>query len=194
MSPVQSHRLAGLALIVLTAAGCVAPLASPSASPLAIATVPPAPSATVPPAPSTTVPPAPSATVPPPVRLQFVDEDGTTKTFTIDIDDQSGLLVEATDGEAFSTEDPGAMDLEYGPHYVVSLNDASDDSILRVVWAAGGGCAASYAMTIDPTARKLRIEEPPAGGDSIGGSCGVTLRFSEPVPAEEVEGVLADQG
>ncbi len=174
-SAIQSHRLAGLALIVLTAGGCVAPLASPSASPLA----------------SATAPPLASATAPPPVRVQFVDDIGTTKTFIIDIDDQSGLLVEATDGEAFSTEDPGAEDLPVlGPHYVVFLNDASDESVLRVVWAAGGGCAASYAMTIDPTARKLRIEGPPAGGDSIGGSCGVTLRFSEPVPAEEVEGVL----
>ncbi len=186
MSPIQSHSLAGLALIVLTAGGCVTALASPSANPLASATVPPAASATVPPAASTTVPP--------PVRLQFVDDEGTTMTFTVDIDDQSGLLVEATDGEAFSTEDPGANDLVYEGNYVVFLNDASDDSVLRVVWAAGGGCAASYAMTIDPTARKLRIEGPPAGGDSIGGSCGVTLRFSEPVLAAEVEGVLADPG
>ncbi len=189
MSPIQSHSLAGLALIVLTAGGCVTALASPSANPLASATVPPAASATVPPAASATVPPAASTTVPPPVRLQFVDDEGTTMTFTVDIDDQSGLLVEATDGEAFSTEDPGANDLVYEGNYVVFLNDASDDSVLRVVWAAGGGCAASYAMTIDPTARKLRIEGPPAGGDSIGGSCGVTLRFSEPVPAAEVEGV-----
>ena len=178
MSPIQSHSLAGLALIVLTAGGCVTALASPSANPLA----------------SATVPPAASATVPPPVRLQFVDDEGTTMTFTVDIDDQSGLLVEAIDGEAFSTEDPGANDLVYEGNYVVFLNDASDDSVLRVVWAAGGGCAARYAMTIDPTARKLRIEGPPAGGDSIGGSCGVTLRFYEPVLAAEVEGVLADPG
>ncbi len=188
-SAIQSHRRAGLALIVLTAGGCVAPLASPSASPLASATVLPSASLLA----SATVPPLASATVPPPVRLQYVNEGGTTMTFTIDIHDQSGLLVEATDGEAFSTEDPGAEDLPVlGPHYVVFLNDASDESVLRVVWAAGGGCAASYAMTIDPTARKLRIEGPPAptSGDSVGGSCGVTLRFSEPVPAEEVEGVL----
>lgn len=184
-SPMQSHRLAGLALIVLTAGGCVTPpLASPSASLLASATVPPLARATV--------PPAASATVPPPVRLQFVRDTG--KTVTIDIDDHSGLLVEATEGEPFSTEDPGAKDLVYEANYVLFLNDASDDSVLRVEWAAGGGCAASYAMTIDPTARKLRIEAPPGGSDSIGGNCDVTLRFSEPVPAEEVEGVLAEPG
>ncbi len=175
MSPHQRHRLAGLALIVLIAGGCT-PLASTSASPLAGATVPP----------------LASTTVPPPVRLQFVAENGTN--VTIAIDDQSGLLVEATEGEPFSTEDPGAKDLVYEGNYVVFLNDASDDSVLRVEWAAGGGCAASYAMTIDPAARKLRIEGLPAGSDSIGGNCDVTLRFSEPVPAAEVEGVLADQG
>jgi len=103
MSPIQSHSLAGLALIVLTAGGCVTALASPSSNPLA----------------SATVPPAASATVPPPVRLQFVDDEGTTMTFTVDIDDQSGLLVEATDGGAFSTEDPGANDLVYEGNYVV---------------------------------------------------------------------------
>ena len=170
MSPIRSHSLAGLALIVLTAGGCVTAAASPSANPLA------------------------SATVPPPVRLQFVDDLGFTRTFTVDIDDQSGLLVEATDGKASSAEDPGAITYEGNYGYVFLSNDASDDSVLRVVWAAGGGCAASYAMTIDPTARKLRIEGPPAAGDSVGGDCGVTLRFSEPVLAAEIEGVLADPG
>jgi len=126
---------------------------------------------------------------PPPLRLEFTADNGTS--VTIAIDDQSGLLVEAMKGEPFSTEDPGAKDLVYEGNYVVFLNDASDDSVLRVEWAAGGGCAANYAMTIDPTARKLRIEGPPAGSDSIGGNCDVSLRFSEPVPADQVEGDLA---
>lgn len=153
------------------------------------------------PLPGSSAPPdaAPSPTPPP--RLVFVDDTRSGKTVTIDIDDQSGLLVEATKGEYFSVDNPGPglcrwEGIVVGPcgKEVVLLNGASDDSVLRVEWAAGGGCATSYSMTIDPTARKLRIEGPPAGSDSIGGKCDVTLRFAEPVPAEQVDAVLVARG
>ena len=196
----STWRLASVAVVVLLATACGGSPVAPSASASAIAiTAPPQPASptasaiTMPSPASSPTPsaiPSPSASprrsaIVSPFRFEFLRNDG-GGTVTIDVDDRSGLLVDIAEGGPFFTENPD-NDL------VVFLNDPADASILRVSWFASGGCADSYDLTIGPSALVIRIEGPPAGSDSIGGNCDVTLRFSEPVPAEGVEGALVDR-
>ena len=161
--------LLSVAVFAVLAAACGTPSALPSASASTNVTLEPSPLAS-----------AAASAIESPLRFQFVRGDG-GGTVTIDVDDQSGLLVDLTEGKSFFVENNES---------VVFQNDAADDSILHVGWVAGGGCAANYSMTIGPAARTIRIGGPPAGSDSIGGNCDVTLRFSQPVLAKDVEGEL----
>jgi hypothetical protein len=192
-------RMLSVAVFAFLAAACAGPSAVPSASastnvivvpsPLANATARAvtAPSAAASAAATAISPSSASAAATPihsPFRFQFVRNDG-GGTVTIDVDDRSGLLVGITEGESFLVENPENES-------VIFQNDAADDSVLRVGWVAGGGCAANYSMTIGPAARTIRIEGPPEGSDSIGGNCDVTLRFSQPVLAGDVDGELVE--
>jgi hypothetical protein len=192
-------RLLSVAVFAFLAAACGAPSAVPSASASTNVIVVPSPlasataravtesSAAASAAATAISRPSASAAATPidsPFRFQFLRNDG-GGTVTIDVDDQSGLLVEITEGESFVVENPANES-------VIFQNAVADDSVLRVGWVAGGGCAANYSMTIGPAARTIRIEGPPAGSDSIGGNCDVTLRFSQPVLAGDVEGELVE--
>jgi hypothetical protein len=115
------------------------------------------------------------------MQLRFRSDEG--RSVTIDFDDQSGLLIGAKKGKPFFVDNPDNK-------LVVLMNDASDDAVLRVEWLAGGGCAPNYVVRIDRTARTMQIEGPAPGSDSMGGNCDLTLTFSKPVPAGEVEAVL----
>jgi hypothetical protein len=138
------------------------------------------------PTPELTAPPTSNATASLNIarssQVQFVSDDGIS--VTIDIDDQSGQLVGAVKGEEGLITDPEVADVKFA-------NPPGDATVLRVEWFSPAGCHEHYGLTIDPDARGITIHASyEVGGDSIGGNCGITLRFSDAVPASEVTGVL----
>jgi hypothetical protein len=140
------------------------------------------------PTPELTAPPTPDATASPNIarssQVRFVSDDGIA--VTVDIDDQSGQLVGAVKGEEGLITDPEVADVKFA-------NPPGDATVLRVEWVSPAGCHEHYGLTIDPDARGITIHASyEVGGDSIGGNCGITLRFSDAVPASEVTGVLVN--
>jgi hypothetical protein len=146
--------------------------ASSEASPTAELTAPPTSDATT------------SSTTAQSSQVRFVSDDGIA--VTIDIDDQSGRLVQAVKGEEGLITDPEVADVKFA-------NLPGDATVLRVEWFSPAGCHEHYGLTIDPDARGITIHPSyEVDGDSIGGNCGITLRFSDVVPASEVTGVLVN--
>lgn len=148
------------------------PQASPSGGPE------PSDGATASPAPTPT-PVAGSAS-----GIQFMSPDGVL--VTIDVEDRSGRLVGGEVGREGLIVEPEPADVHFA-------NLPGDPAGLRVEWFSPAGCKARYGMEISADARTITIHASyQEGGDSIGGNCGVTLRFSEPVPAGEMTGLLVN--
>ena len=181
-----------LAILIIGSllSGCVAvgptPSAEPTTAAVSTSTSAPAPTPT-----ATVIPAAPSgtaATAGSPFRVRFFDETS-SRDVVIEIDDRSGLLVAA---------DRGRLDVpwahvknERGDAAVA--NDPSDPRVVRLDWFSPGGCDDRYGLLIDGSARSMTIATSyVVGGDSIGGNCVVTLRFSEAVPAAEIDVTLAN--
>lgn len=141
------------------------------------------------PTPGLTAPPTPNVTASLSVarsQVQFISDNGIS--VTIDIDDQSGRLVGAVKGEDGLITDPWSEVAD-----VMFANPPGDATVLRVEWSSPAGCHERYELTIDQDARGFTIHASyEVGGDSIGGTCGVTLRFSDAVPASEVNGILVN--
>ena len=114
--------------------------------------------------------------------LRFTADNGVP--VAVEVLDGSGWLTRSAKGTPFQVADPSDQD-------VWIVNADGDETALRIEWVASGGCRSSYRLTIEPSARRLWIEQlTPQGGDSLGGNCDLTLHFSRPVPAERVEGKL----
>ena len=146
------------------------------------------------------VPPVPSATpslppssgpspTPTPPTLKFNE----TITFT----DTEGIEVRVTVYELSGLLEAAAhdatQDIEIPDGESVGLaNDTTDPNVLRVAW---GGCPSQtdYLVTVDPIAGTLVIETPPCEGDTLGVGRGLALRFSEPVPAADIEATLVEK-
>jgi len=114
--------------------------------------------------------------------LRFTADNGTA--VTVDIRDGSESLTSASKGTPFSVTDPSDLN-------VWIIGAEGDGTTVRIEWVASGGCQPHYRVTIEPGVRRIWIEQlTPAGGDSLGGNCDITLGFSRPVPAEGIEGML----
>jgi hypothetical protein len=116
-----------------------------------------------------------------PALVRYVDPE-TGRSVTLVLEDASGLLLGAVGGEYGLIEPSGTG--------VDVANLPNDTKSLRVEWPTPAGCASEVALSVTPDARTITVHTPAGGGDSIGGFCGVTLRFSEEVPATEVDGIL----
>jgi hypothetical protein len=101
---------------------------------------------------------------------------------TIDIDDASGLLRDATSG----TPGDGAS---VEPYRVVVSND--DPSTLRLTWS-GGPCDLADSLSIDRTGRALLLVEPGCPGDAVAFDRVLLLHLTGPIDATEVHAVLQD--
>ena len=148
---------------------------TPISSPLAVA-----PTVTASPVSPTSQAPA-TADATGPTQVQYVDPE-TGRSVTLVLEDASGLLLDAVGGEYGLIEPSGTG--------VDIANLPNDTKSLRVEWPSPAGCPPEVALSVAADARSITVHTPAGGGDSIGGFCGVTLRFSEDVPAADVEGIL----
>jgi hypothetical protein len=108
----------------------------------------------------------------PPIHVALLHEGG--NAISIDVVDESGLVVKAVSG-AVPTTDP---DREF---------DVANDSptVLRLTWR-GSPCDTVHRLTIDPAASSFTIDRPLCGGDAIPALRSLILTFSQPVDATAV--------
>ena len=184
----MASRLAWAAVLGAAVLALIGLLALGSGRLADLTSVPPPPNSVAPsasaPRPSASTTSPPSASPSGRTEVQFVDpESGTSVTITLD--DESGRLVDAAAGE-YGLIEPSGTEVD-----VVNL--PGDATALRVEWPSPGGCERQLEMTIAADARTITVHTSiAAGGDSIGGFCGVTLRFSSAIPASEVTGALVN--
>jgi hypothetical protein len=124
--------------------------------------------------------PGPSSTM-----LDLVDHAG--RHLSVEIIDESGLLVSA---EAVPPGTPS--DVPTPGNKVAVSQVAGQPNAIRLSWV-GGACDGPVRFTIRPEGRSILVEQLPWDGDA-GSFCtlagiqrGVTLTFSESVPATGVE-------
>ncbi len=121
-----------------------------------------------------------TAAAQPPTRV--VLSQATGNDVTIDIDDASGTLVDATSG----TPGDGAS---VEPYQLVVTND--DLSTLRLTWV-GGPCDAIDALSIDPAGTSFLLVQPECPGDAVAYDRILILEFSRPIAAADVQASLQD--
>ncbi len=119
------------------------------------------------------------------MTLDLVDHDG--RHLSVDIIDESGLLVSA------APVPPGTpLDVPTPGNDVAVSQVAGQPNEIRLSWV-GGVCDGPMRFTIRLDGRTIFQEALPSGGDpgriciAVGISRSLTLTFSEPVPASEVE-------
>jgi hypothetical protein len=136
--------------------------------------------------PSPSAPPTSISPSPAPLgTIELLDELGTGAT--VEIDDASGLVIAAESARVGDRgPDPNAPEPASGV-----LVQNQDASTLRLSWG-GGGCPTAYQLTIDETARSMRIVGAPCGGDAIGVGRVLLLHFATPVDASTVEASLQE--
>jgi hypothetical protein len=161
-SPVSRAGLAALAILSIVAVAACSNAGSSDAA----ASVAPSALAT--------------AAVQPPTRV--VLSQATGNDVTIDIDDASGTLVDATSG----TPGDGAS---VEPYQLVVTND--DPSTLRLTWV-GGPCDATDTLSIDPDALTFLLVQPECPGDAVAYDRILILEFSRPIAAADVQASLQD--
>jgi hypothetical protein len=127
----------------------------------------------------------PSAPSPSPITLDLVDILG--RHLSVEIVDESGLLVSA------APVAPGTPSDVPTPGNKVAVSQAADHpNEIRLSWV-GGACDGSVRFTIRSDGRTILLEQGPWEGDTgsfctlVGIPRAITLDFSEPVPAAEVE-------
>lgn len=96
---------------------------------------------------------------------------GSGNAVSIDVVDESGLLVKAMSGTVPDTEPSHQFDIS---------ND--DPTTLRLTWE-GSPCDTVHRLTIDPTATGFTIDRPLCGGDAMAAWRSLVLTFSRPVSA-----------
>jgi hypothetical protein len=107
-------------------------------------------------------------------------ENETGRDVTIEVTDESGLLIDAASG----TPGDGAS---VPQNEVVVAND--DASTLRLTWA-GPPCANEGLLVIDATASRFTIVQPECTGDAIAFDRVLILTFSGNVAATDLEAVI----
>jgi hypothetical protein len=129
--------------------------------------------------------PEPSGVAAEPITLDLVDLDG--RHLSVEIVDESGLLVSA------APVPPGTPNDVPTPGNDVAVSQVADHANeIRLSWV-GGVCDGPVRFTIRPDRRTIFQEAFPSAGDpgrvciAIGIPRSLTLTFSEPAPASEVE-------
>ncbi len=132
--------------------------------------------------------PAPSASPTPSVAptpgtfsAQITDATGTTKT--IEVTDESGLLVEVFDGEVTDPDRPQNAEIEA---VQVGADEGGGMEGIVLHWV-DLSCPDDYQLTIGPTGREWVLQAASCDGDTLPVSHELTLRFSQPLPAAEIE-------
>jgi hypothetical protein len=147
----------------------VAPDASVSPSPIVASPTPVAPS------------PSPSASVGTPSVIRVDLEETAGEDATVDVTDESGLLVEARSGQ------PG----EGG--FVDELTVTNvDPTMLQLRWV-GLPCDTTHSLTIEAGLARMTLERPMCTGDAFPMDRILLLTFSQPVDAADVEATLVDR-
>jgi hypothetical protein len=132
-------------------------------------------------APASAAPSAqPTPAAQPPARVVLSQAPG--NDVTIDIDDASGTLIDATSG----TPGDGAS---VEPYQLVVTND--DLSTLRLTWV-GGPCDATDTLSIDPEGLSFLLVQPECPGDAVAYDRILILEFSRPIAAADVRASLQD--
>jgi hypothetical protein len=165
MNAISTARGLGAALVLLATAACGSAAGNPASS-----------SATSPPA--TPAAPSPSADG----TWQVTLRESTGHDVTVEVDDQSGRLIDASSG------DPG--DGASVEPYTLRVRNV-DPTVLELVWV-GGPCDATSTLAIDRTASRFLLVQPECPGDAIALDRRLVLTFSEPVDAADVETSLQD--
>jgi hypothetical protein len=129
--------------------------------------------------------PLASSSSPTSVTLDLVDHEG--RHLSVEIIDESGLLVSA------AAVPPGTPSDVPTPGNDVAVSQvAGQPNEIRLSWV-GGVCDGPMRFTIRPDGRTIFQEAFPSQGDpgriciAVGISSSLTLAFSGPVPASEVE-------
>jgi hypothetical protein len=123
-----------------------------------------------------------------PFILDLADRDN--RHVAVEIYDESGLLVSAAPMApgAWASEDPAPRDISV-------TQVAGRPNEIRIGWI-GGACDGTWWFTIAPDARSISVDKRPSPtpGESfcilVGILRGVTLTFSEPVSAADIEIVM----
>jgi hypothetical protein len=179
-----SAILAGLVLV-----GCAASSA-PSTTPAPAATAAPSPATSgssepsLPPTAAPTDAPQPTAGGSIGARFNVDLTLSTGRTVSIEVKDDSGMLIEAisgTPGDGASVAD-GTIDLKNG-----------GPNVLTLTWS-GPPCAADNFMLIEGGAARMTVVQPVCSGDAIALDRVLVLTFSSPVSATSVEAILQAGG
>lgn len=137
-------------------------------------------------APASDAPGSPASSAPataaPQPPTHVVLSQATGNDVSIDIDDASGTLIDATSG----TPGDGAS---VEPYQVVVTND--DLSTLRMTWV-GGPCDAIDSLSIDQDALSFLLVQPECPGDAVAFDRILVLEFSRPIAAADVRASIQD--
>jgi hypothetical protein len=109
-------------------------------------------------------------------------EVATTNAVSVEVVDESGLLLGATSGH------PG--DGASAEPYVVTVTNDSP-TILRLAWV-GGPCDGRLTLSIDATGRRFRLVQPECAGDAVVHDRVLLARFARQIAAGDVEAILQD--
>jgi hypothetical protein len=166
-SPITRAALAALAILSIAAVAACSSVGSSDAP----ASAPPS-------APATT---APQTSAPqPPTSVDLSQATG--NAVSIEIDDASGTLVDATSG----TPGDGAS---VEPYQLVVTND--DRSTLRLTWV-GGPCDATDTLSIAEDGTSFLLVQPECSGDAVAYDRILILEFSRPIAAADVQASIQD--
>jgi hypothetical protein len=179
---VVSALLAGLVLI-----GCAATTAPSTPAPPATAAPSPAPSSSSPTLSPTLAPtdsPQPTAGGSIGARFNVDLTLSTGRTASIEIKDDSGMLIEASSG----TPGDGASVAEG----TIELKNGGPNE-LTLTWS-GPPCATDNFMLIEGGAARMTIVQPMCSGDAIALDRVLLLTFSSPVSDTSVEAILQAGG
>jgi hypothetical protein len=180
----MSALLAGLVLV-----GCAASTA-PSTAPAHSATAAPSPAPSSSSEPSLVPTPAPTDAPQPTAggsigaRFNVDLTLSTGRTVTIEVKDDSGMLIEAisgTPGDGASVAE-GTIDLKNG-----------GPNVLNLTWS-GPPCATDNFMIIEAGAARMTVVQPMCSGDAIALDRVLVLTFSSSVSATSVEAILQAGG
>jgi hypothetical protein len=114
----------------------------------------------------------------PPVRVALEHDGG--EPLSIDIVDESGLLVSAVTGQVPDTVDHDSFD---------AFNDTP--MVVRLTWA-GSPCDTVHRLTIDRDLTTMTLDRPHCFGDAIATYRALVLTFSQPIDATSLRTSLRE--
>jgi hypothetical protein len=109
-------------------------------------------------------------------------DEASSAAVTVEIDDRSGTLTDATTGN------PGdGATLE---PYVLLVANVDEDTV-ELTWV-GGPCDSTSTLQIDPSASRFLLVQPECPGDAVAFDRSLVLTFSRPIDAAGIETSLQD--